>query len=154
MSDDTRDYDFFQEQISGKFSEIYDYIPVISGTGDLTRISGIDVVINSLRNLLLTPLGFYPFDPEYGSLLYKKLFEMSDEMTQQEIEYEVTYRVRRYDKRIKIDKVYVIWSNDRKTAVVNVDILRGDIKGKVSAILSAQHTMFGLEDEITENAGA
>ena len=149
MDNSNRTYQFFKDQITGKVTEIYDYTPVINGTGDFTRISGINVIINSLRNLLLTPLGYYPFDPEYGSLLYKQLFEQSDTITQQKIKYEVSTRVTRYDKRIKIETVQVTWSNDRKTAVVDVHILRNGIKGKVSAILSAQQTMFGIEDEIT-----
>jgi len=144
-----KNYQFFQNKISGKVNEIYDYIPVIDGTGDLTRIEGINVLINSLRNLLLTPLGHYPFDPEYGSLLYKQLFEMADSITQQTIRYEIDTRVRRYDSRIKIDSVNVSYSNDKKTASVDVIIDRDGIKGTINTILSAQHTMFGLEDEIT-----
>jgi len=149
MATTNRNYQFFQEQIVGKVNELYDYVPVISGTGDLTRISGINVLINSLRNLLLTPLGYYPFDPEYGSLLYKKLFEPSDNVTEEQIRYEVETRVQRYDKRIKIQQVLISWSADRKTAKVDVIILRKGVKGTVSTVLSAQHTMFGIEDEIT-----
>ena len=144
-----QNYKFFQNQIVGKINEIYDYTPVICSTGDLTRISGISVLVNSLRNLLLTPLGYYPFDPEYGSLLYKKLFEPSDQITEQEIIYEVKTRVQRYDPRIKIQTVQITWSNDRKTAIVNVSILRGDTKGKVDITLSSQQSMFGVEDDIT-----
>lgn len=143
------DYRFFQEKISGKEKEIYDVIPVINSVGDLTMISGIDVIVNSIRNLLLTPLGFYPFDPEYGSLLYQKLFEMSDEQTQSEIVYEVRERVKRYDPRVIIDSVDFSYSSDKKTAVVNVHINRNGIPGKVSAVLTAQKSMFGLEDSLT-----
>src|ERR1035437_3261821 len=102
-----REFRFFQNQIAGKVNEVYDYIPVIDGTGDFTRISGIDVLVNSLRNLLLTPLGYYPFDPEFGSLLYKQLFELSDQPTQKNIEYEVSARVQRYDPRIKVTQVII-----------------------------------------------
>ena len=96
---------FFNSQIMGKSDEIYDYNFVIGGTCDLTRLSGINVLINSLRNLLLTPLGYYPFDPEYGSLLYKKLFEPSDDTTKDEIEYEIRDRVSMYENRVKIINV-------------------------------------------------
>lgn len=144
-----RAYQFFQSQMAGKVKEIYDYSPTISGTGDFVRLSGINVLINSLRNLLLTPLGYYPFDPEYGSLLYKKLFEMSDSITEREIKYEVNERVKRYDPRIKITEVVLVWSSDRKTARVDVNIDRDGVTGKVSTLLSAQKTMFGLEDEIS-----
>lgn len=142
------DYRFFEEKISGKEKQIYDIAPVINSVGDFAMVSGIDVLINSIRNLLLTPLGFYPFDPEYGSLLYQKLFEMSDEQTKEEIIYEIKYRVQRYDDRVKIQSVDIIYSNDRKTAVVDVVIDRDGIIGKVSNILKSDQTMFGLEDNI------
>jgi phage baseplate assembly protein W len=140
---------FFNSQIVGKSNEIYDYSPNIDGSGDFTRLSGIDVLINSIRNLLLTPLGYYPFDPEYGSKLYKMLFEPSDKITQQEIEYEVKNRVQRYDKRIDIQTVQFSWSTDKKTVSVNVVILRNGVTGKVSAVLSQQQSMFGIEDSIS-----
>ena len=47
---------FFAENIAGKNNEIYDYSPVIVETGDLTRLSGIDVAINSIRNLSISNL--------------------------------------------------------------------------------------------------
>ena len=146
MSDN---YHFFQDKISGKVNEVYDIAPVIDETGNFKSISGIDVLINSVRTLLMTPLGHYPFDPEYGSLLYKKLFEMADNQTLKEIRFEVESRVRRYDARIKIDSVAVNYSNDKKTAIVSVIINRNGVTGKVSAVLNSQNTMFGLEDTIT-----
>jgi len=142
-------YHFFQDAVAGKVNEIYDYAPVFDSTGSFKRVSGIDVLINSLRTLLMTPLGYYPFDPEYGSLLYKKLFEMSDTQTLNEIDYEVKARVRRYDNRIKIDSVTISFSPDKKTAIVNVIINRNGITGTVTTVLTAQNTMFGLEDAIT-----
>jgi len=150
MSD--RDYRFFQNQISGKESEIYDYVPVIGGTGDFIRLSGINVIINSLRNLLMTPRGHYPFDPEFGSDLYKKLFEMSDEITKKEIEYEIKTVITKYDRRIKIVSTILKWSTDKKTIQINVKISRDNLTGTINAVLSQQHNMFGIEDEITEAA--
>ena len=140
---------YFNSQIVGKVNEIYDYHPTVGSDGDLTRLSGINVLINSLRTLLLTPLGYYPFDPEFGSLLYKMLFEPSDKITQQAIEYEVTNRVLRYDPRIRIQTIQFSYSPDKKTISVNVIILRGTETGKVNAILTQQQSMFGAEDSVT-----
>ena len=142
-------YHFFQNTISGKVNEIYDFAPIIDETGSLQLLSGINVVINSIRNLLMTPLGFYPFDPEYGSLLYKQLFEMSDEQTLNQINYEVSARVKRYDDRVIIDSVDVKFSSDKKTAVVNVYINRDGLTGTVNMTLNDQNQIFGLEDSIT-----
>jgi len=140
---------YFNSQIAGKVNEIYDYHPTVGSDGDLTRLSGISVLINSLRTLLLTPLGYYPFDPEFGSLLYKMLFEPADTITQQAIQYEITNRVKRYDPRIKIQTIQFSYSPDKKTASVNVVILRGTETGVVNAVLTQQQSMFGTEDSIT-----
>ena len=143
------DYHLFQNKISGKIDEIYDYEPVFDETGNWRNITGINVIIRSLRTLLMTPLGHYPFDPEYGSLLYKKIFEMSDIITLDQIRFEVDERVRRYDPRIEIESVNCQYTNDKKTALVNVVIKRGKLTGKIDVVLSSQKTMFGLEDEIS-----
>lgn len=147
-------YHFFQDQIAGKVNELYDYSPFFDETGNFKRVVGIDVLIQSLRTLLMTPLGHYPFDPEYGSLLYKKLFEMADNQTIEEITYEVKQRVERYDRRIKVSSVEVKYSSDKKTVVVDAIIDRDGVTGKVSTLLNSQNTMFGLEDIITANSSA
>jgi phage baseplate assembly protein W len=145
----SNDYHFFQDKVDGKANQIYDYAPSIASTGDLRRTEGIDVAILSIRTLLLTPLGHYPFDPQYGSLLYKKLFEMADNISKDEIEYEVTQRVRQYEDRVKVVGVDSYFAADGKTIIVNVDIERDGVPGKVSLNFAGNNRMFGLEDDIT-----
>ena len=142
-------YQLFQTQIAGKSDKIIDIVPVLNSTGDWATVEDINALINFIRNLLLTPLGYYPFDPEFGSLLYKQLFEMADDITKDKIRYEVEARVKKYVPLAKIIDVQVSMSNNKKLAVVNVIIDRNGIKGKVEVILSARQAMFGLEDNIT-----
>lgn len=142
-------YHFFENHIDGKNNEIYDYSPVFDSTGDFKRVSGIDVAIQSIRTLLLTPLGHYPFDPQYGSLLYEKLFEPSDDITKAEIEYEVKDRINQYEDRVKVVKVDSYYTSDRKMIVVNVHISREEVEGQVSLTFDGNNRMFGLEDDIT-----
>ena len=144
-----KEYQFFQKHIDGQGKQIYDYVPVIDSTGDLKLISGIDVAILSIRTLLLTPLGHYPFDPTFGSLLYKKLFEMSDTITLEEIEYEIKDRVSQFEDRVRVTGVDCQYSSDKKTAIVEVNINRDGVGGKVSLTFNSNDRMFGLEDDIT-----
>lgn len=144
-----KEYQFFQNYIDGQGKQIYDYVPVLDSTGDFKRISGIDVAILSIRTLLLTPLGHYPFDPTFGSLLYKKLFEMADDISMEEIEYEVKDRVAMFEDRVKITNVDCKYSADKKTAIVNVIIDRDGVEGKISLTFNSNDRMFGLEDDIT-----
>lgn len=97
----------FQTQVVGKNEEHVDYSDVISPSGDFKRYEGINVLINSLRNFLLTPLKTYPFDPTYGSELYKKIFEPHTTVTQQEVKYEIKDRIKSFDPRLKLEDVYV-----------------------------------------------
>lgn len=101
-----------------------DILPYIDSNGDFKEVTGKDAIIASIRNLLMTPLGTYPFDPTYGSNLYKMLFEMDDNITRENIEYEVKDRIELYEDRIK---------------VVSVDF-QYDIKGvKVDLVIQIQN---------------
>lgn len=136
----------FEESVSGQANNIYDYTPTVSATGDFAKLDGINVIINAIRNLLLTALEFYPFDPEYGSDLYKKVFEMSDGISAEEIRFEVQDRVEQFEDRAKIRDVELKFSNDRKTIQVNVSIDRNGIPGTISVYLPGPSGAFGLED--------
>jgi len=138
----------FRRFVAGQFDQIYDYIPAVESTGDFIRIEGIDVIINSIRTLLLTPLGFYPFDPEYGSLLYKKVFDPLDEQSKNEIVYEVKQRIEKYDDRCNITKVEIYEvGTDGKAFQVEVYIKRGEITGQVSIHLPSPNRQFAFETE-------
>jgi len=142
-------YQFFHNEIEGQNNQIYDYVPNFDSTGDFKRIKGIDVAIMSIRTLLLTPLGHYPFDPQFGSLLYQKLFEMSDDITIDEIKYEVEDRISQFEDRVIIKDVDVQFDASKKLTIVNVMIERDEITGTVSLSFEGNNQMFGIEDDIT-----
>jgi len=58
-------YKTFQRHQKGKLDQYTDIYPMIDETGDWKVISNKDVIVNSIKNLLLTPLGRYPFDPTF-----------------------------------------------------------------------------------------
>jgi len=139
---------FFAKNIAGKNDQIYDYLPATSTRGDFQRIEGLDVLINSIRTLLLTPLGYYPFDPEYGSELYKKVFDPLDDVSRDEIMFEVTERIKNFDNRIDVvdSQIYEL-STDGKSYRVDVVIARGKLEGTVSVHLPGPNHQFAFEDE-------
>jgi len=143
------DYQFFEQQIAGRDNQIYDYAPIIDSTGDFRRLEGIDVAIRAIRTLLMTPLGHYPFDPNFGSLLFEKVFNMADEISAKEIEFEVKERINQFEDRITVESVNTTYASNGKTIVVEVHILREGIPGTLSVFVDEQHSMFGLEDSIT-----
>jgi len=139
-------YKIFQDSIAGSNNRVNDFVPTISSVGDFQKIDGINVLISSIRNLLLTPLGFYPFDPTYGSLLYKKIFEPLDNISIEEIKYEVRERIMDFDDRVKVTAVDIFpVSTDGKAIRVDVSIKRGEIIGTATVYIDKANSQFGLE---------
>jgi len=135
----------FNNNILGKHNFILDFIPFIGPTGDFEKVKDINVYLNSLKNLLLTPLGTYVFDPTYGSELYKKIFEPADNITKQEIIYEIKNRVEQFDNRINITNIEILFYTDRRGFVVNVTILKDDVQVQIN--LNIRDTSFSLDEE-------
>lgn len=112
----------FNRIVPGQNDEPRDIRPSLNQFGDFEEILGIDTVIENLRRMLLTPRGTYPFDPEFGSDIYKFIFEPADLVTKEEIEYEVSSLISylRYPKTKITYKV--IFFNDSKGFRLDFDI--------------------------------
>lgn len=116
------DYRSFETGRIGDNGRARDILPIIDANGDFKEVTGKDALIQSIRNLLMTPLGFYPFDPTYGSLLYKQLFEMNDSITEETIKYEVKDRIEEFDDRVRVETVSIIRNEQRHSVTVNIDL--------------------------------
>lgn len=113
-------YRDFQLHKVGQYGLAVDVIPQIAENGDFRRVTGKDAIVASIKHLLMTPLGLYPFDPNYGSLLHQQLFELADDITFSQIEYEVKNRIESYENRVTVDGVYIKWIKDQKMCQVDV----------------------------------
>lgn len=100
--------DRFKTEVIGSEETIRDYLASIASIGDFKRISDINVIINSWNNILLTPRGTYLHDPEFGSDLYKYVFEPSDQISVEGIKREIVNRITIYDNRAVIEDIDVI----------------------------------------------
>ena len=134
----------FDTSVKGKNNLAYDYRDIIGSSGDFKRLEGVNVLINSIRNLLITPLGSYPFQPLYGSLLYKKVFEPLDEQSLEDIQYECKDRIIQFDSRVNISSVSVVPLRNNKGVTVSIKINRGEESGEVKIDFS-DLPEFGLE---------
>ena len=121
----------FETSIKGKNRIPFDHRDVIVSAGNFKRLEGINVYIDSIRNLLCTPLGTYPFMPEYGSLLYKMVFEPLDDISLEQITYECKDRIVMFDQRINIESVKVKTISDNKGVSVDIVIRKGPEIGTV-----------------------
>lgn len=109
----------FNQTVSGSNAKIGDYKSRIIARGDFQRIEGLEVIINSWNNILTTPKRSYQYDPNYGSDLYKLIFEPGDEITAQRIENEVINTLMKYDDRATISNITVLFYDDRKAFMVS-----------------------------------
>ena len=73
--------DKFLKNIPGNRDRLKDVISNIDFRGDWVKIYDVDVVLKHLIVALLIPKRTYVFDPEYGSAIYKYLFEPADTIT-------------------------------------------------------------------------
>ena len=100
-------YEKFGKSVIGSRGKIADFTTTITPTGDFNRINDISVIINSWNNILLTPIRTYTFDPEYGSELYKYVFEPYDRRTVEAIKNEIYRRLSRWDDRAEITDIQI-----------------------------------------------
>lgn len=115
-------YKNFQVSKLGKSGRATDIEPYIGSSGDWKKTEGKDAIIASVRNLLMTPLGCYPFDPTFGSLLRQQLFELADDTTFSQIQYEVKNRIEEFEPRVSVSDVTLTWTKPQKLCTVSVTL--------------------------------
>jgi phage baseplate assembly protein W len=117
---------FFESSVGGK-TRLGDYIPVISSKGDFNKISDLSVILNSWSNILSTPRGTYTNNPQYGSELYKYVFDQADERTIEKIRNEIKMSLSRYDDRAVIKNIKIVFFSNMKGFLVEIEVdYRGD----------------------------
>lgn len=133
----------FQKNIIGSKGGIVDYTALISSKGDFSRVEDIQVILNSWNNILQTPTRSYNNNPEYGSDLYKFVFDPADEFTADSIKDEIRYRLMRFDDRARITNIDVIYQNDGKGFILNIDLNYRNEDGRLTTSINAE-SVFNL----------
>lgn len=86
--------------VSGDIFKDVSFTFIHPATGDLLLATDLDAVKNSIRNIVLTPVGTRPFFPEFGTRVGNLLFELAGGSTALQIKDEIDRAVRKYEKRI------------------------------------------------------
>ncbi len=135
----------FKRNITGSDDRITDYTDNISSRGDFSRISNIQAVINSWNNILLTPLRTYIANPEYGSNLYKYIFDPADDITIDGIKDEIQTRLMMYDNRALLTNIEITFMQDGHGFIVDIDLTYDDEESSLAVEISKE-TMLKLEE--------
>jgi len=129
----------FQQTSVGSKGRIADYTAKITPTGDLQKVVDLQAILTSWNNILTTPLRTYNFDPEFGSELYKYIFDPADMITMEKIENEIKYRLNLFDNRAVITDVKIEFFSNKKgfsvTVLVQYDRQHGQITSVVTESL-------------------
>lgn len=81
--------------------------------GDVVAATDIDAVKNSIKNIILTPIGTRPFFPEFGTRVNGLLFELADAFTASQIRDEIKEGIIKFEKRISAFQVKVSDNPDK-----------------------------------------
>lgn len=127
--------DKFQKSVVGSRGKISDYGNSISPRGDFKRVTGINVILMSWTNILLTPKNTYDHDPQFGSDLYNYIFEPADKETISVIKDIIKADLMTYDDRAKISNIDVKFLRDRKGFNVNITVNYQGETGELSATI-------------------
>ena len=80
---------------------------------------------NSIKDILLTPLGSRVILPEYGSRIYELIDRKVDDEFRADLACFVIEAVEKWEKRVKIDEVRLIGLKDHKLSF-KVVLMSGD----------------------------
>lgn len=81
----------------------------------------INAIKESIKNILLTPVGTLPGDPEFGSRLYEVAFDIITDMTYVVVDSFVNEALRANEPRIVVDNVYVSSSPEYNRVSVEIE---------------------------------
>jgi len=126
----------FQQTSVGSKGRVVDYIAKITPSGDLQKAIDLQAILTSWNNILTTPLRTSSFDPEFGSELYKLIFDPADDITQQRIDDEVRYRLNSFDNRALITDVQIEFLSNRKGFNVSVFVKYNKQQGQFTSVIT------------------
>ena len=127
--------DKFKKSVIGSNDTINDYTSVITPSGDFKRITNFEAILNAWNNILLTPVGSYDHDPEYGSNLHKYVFEPVDNETVDGIKSEIRRCITTYNNQASISSITVKFLRDKKGFSFDILVELDNQEGQLSIVI-------------------
>lgn len=89
-------------------------------TGDVLASTDIDAIKNSVKNIILTPIGSRPFFPEFGTRVSGLLFEPAGALTGAAIKDEIEEGIRKFEPRVNRLEVQVGDDHERNAYQITI----------------------------------
>lgn len=74
---------------------------------DINKLTGVQAVISSVKNLLLTAHYEKPFHPEIGSNIRRMLFEPMDAIVATNLQKEIEQTLLNFEPRVRVTRIIV-----------------------------------------------
>jgi phage baseplate assembly protein W len=88
---------------------------------DINKNVGVNAVLGSIKNLLLTGHYEKPFHPEIGSNIRRMLFEPLDPIIATNLQVEIEQTLTNYEPRVSVSAINVTADYDNNGFVVNLE---------------------------------
>lgn len=102
------------------FSDLTTDLKRHPGTGDITRVTDIESVKNSLRNILKTNHYERIYNPLFGANINAMLFELLDDSTNEVVKSMVISAISNFEPRVKVIDIVVSALVDTNTLTLTI----------------------------------
>lgn len=123
MNSSLSDYNksgYIASPISGEVYRDVSFSFIHPASGDVLVSTDLDAIKNSIKNIILTPVGTRPFFPEFGTRVTSLLFELADVQTERILEDEIADGIKKWEKRVTNVRAEVYDYSDRNAYAVTV----------------------------------
>lgn len=100
--------------------KLINYYETKAPSGDFTKIADKNVVLISVRNIIVTPRRSRFFLPDFGTSLYYYLFEQLDKQTTAQLQTEIKEQVATWEPRVSVHDVTVTPSIEEQSLQVTI----------------------------------
>ncbi len=114
--------DRFKKTLIGSKKKDSIFTDDILSNASLEKLTGINAIVESWRNILLTPKRTYDHDPEFGSRLKQFIFDPNDEQTKEAIVEEIKTSLMTYDNRGIIKKIDITPLSNMKGYKIDINV--------------------------------
>lgn len=111
---------FKSKLVAGEVYTDISYTFIHPATGNLLLSSDLEAIKNSIKNIVLTPKGSRPFNPEFGSRVGNLLFENASPLITIAMRSEIFKVISKYERRVKDVVVDVSDDNDDNTYNISI----------------------------------